>query len=181
MINLGSTTIPYEPYGSGKWYKKEYIGKFIINGSESYTFEVDTNSYNYPRYTIYNFDTDYSSQTSSITSFSNLASYCVNPGGYTNYNESFIVRYISGQKTRVDLMSSSLGETTANGFKTWLGTHNLEVRYIKATPNDIEITNETLIQQLDNLEKLKSYNGVTNINCSGNLSAILGVSAIKGE
>ena len=43
-----------------------------------------------------------------------------------------------------------------------------------------EITG-TLKDQIKALYNLKSYNGVTNINCSGNLSAILSVSALKGE
>lgn len=58
---------------------------------------------------------------------------------------------------------------------------NLVIYYVVATPNDIEITNTTLIEQLNNLEKAQSYNGITNISSNGNLPIVLGVSALKGE
>jgi hypothetical protein len=68
-----------------------------------------------------------------------------------------------------------------SSIKDSLSSKEVWLYYVLATPNDIEITNETLIEQLDNLEKMKSYNGITNISSSGNLPIVLGVSALKGE
>ena len=42
-------------------------------------------------------------------------------------------------------------------FKTWLSTHNVEVYYALETPIDIEITDPTLLAQLDALEQITQY------------------------
>ena len=42
-------------------------------------------------------------------------------------------------------------------FKTWLSTHNVEVYYALETPIDIEITDPTLLAQLNALEQITQY------------------------
>jgi hypothetical protein len=58
---------------------------------------------------------------------------------------------------------------------------NFVAYYILETPTYTEITNETLLNELNELEKMMSYNGQTNISVSGNLPMILDVTALKGE
>ena len=53
---------------------------------------------------------------------------------------------------------------TLEDYKTWLGTHNTILYYVLATPTTTEITDSTLISQLDNLEKAYSYDTQTNIS-----------------
>jgi hypothetical protein len=53
--------------------------------------------------------------------------------------------------------------------------------YPLTTPTYTEITNENLIEELNELDKMMSYNGQTNISVNGNLPMILDVSALKGE
>lgn len=49
------------------------------------------------------------------------------------------------------------GTTTVAQFKSWLSTHNVEVYYALETPIDIEITNPTLLAQLNALEQIAQY------------------------
>jgi hypothetical protein len=57
----------------------------------------------------------------------------------------------------------------------------LKILYPLATPTYEEITNTNLLNELNELEKMMSYNGTTNISVSGNLPMILDVTALKGE
>ena len=52
-------------------------------------------------------------------------------------------------------------------FKTWLSTHNIEVYYVLETPIDIEITDPTLLAQLNALEQITQYKH-TYITITGN-------------
>jgi hypothetical protein len=48
-------------------------------------------------------------------------------------------------------------------FKTWIASNNVPIYYPLATPTDTEITNEALIEQLDNVASAPLYTGVNNI------------------
>ena len=50
-----------------------------------------------------------------------------------------------------------------DSFKSWLSTHNTIVYYELATPIEETITDTTLINDLNNLQDLLSYDGTTNI------------------
>ena len=50
----------------------------------------------------------------------------------------------------------SYGKTTQE-WKNWLSTHNVEVYYALATPIEIEITDPTLLAQLNALEQITQY------------------------
>ena len=174
MINLGSTALPYEPYGSGIWYKKEQIGKVTLTGANTENWRRDNLQSGLSYYSFY-CDT-YANQLLANATIvcdkliNNTTVYSTDAQGlYCNYSGAL----------RLKILDNTLTDVT--NLRTYLGTHNLLVYCALSTSNDIQITNTNLISQLDNLEKLKSYNGVTNINCSGNLSAILSVSALKGE
>lgn len=56
-----------------------------------------------------------------------------------------------------DLLDTTSLETRVNSFKTWLSTHNTEVYYVLETPIDIEITDPTLLAQLNALEQITQY------------------------
>lgn len=65
------------------------------------------------------------------------------------------------------------------GFKTWLSTHNVKVKYVLETPTYILLDN-TLQTQLDNIEKMMSYDEQTNISqVNDDLPFILDISALK--
>lgn len=164
-------------YKSGdKWYKKEQIYKIanktnwsVDNIASNNRAVINLSGNGFP----YSSDIGYATANAISNCFIGIAQ--LNQTSTTSINNVAInnanmyIKFADTINTKA-LVKEQLDSMT-----------NLEIYYVVATPQDIEITNETLISQLNNLEKMYSYNGVTNINCSGNLSAILSVSAIKGE
>ena len=130
---------------TGKWYKDEKISKVIFDGTETF---VDQSNGAYAtnisdKYSRYGTDgllcSHYSLRTGTTTS---------------NYFG------IDNDTTRVRFWN--VGKTLSD-FKTWLSTHNVELYYQLATPQLIEITDETLIEELDELLEIRTYFGQTNI------------------
>jgi len=152
-------------YKTDKWYLHKEIGEITYIGAsgENWTY------YNGIVY-IDN------------SNIKNIGSGIVNTDFYTNYFKVENSKcYIVGQRLHIVLSSFGLSSiTTASDFKTWLSTHNTEVRYILATPTDTEITDTTLINQLDNIENAFSYEGTTNIGQVNNDKPfILDTTALK--
>lgn len=72
------------------------------------------------------------------------------------------------------------GNTTLEDFKTWLSTHNTKVQYALLTPTNTEITETTLINQLEAIRKAQSYDDQTNITQTNeDLPFILNIEALK--
>lgn len=72
--------------------------------------------------------------------------------------------------------------TSLDAWKTWLSSHNMTVYYALATPTDTQITDATLVGQLDALAEAKSYNNQTNVVVTAageNLPATLCVEAYR--
>jgi hypothetical protein len=148
MINEGSTALPYEPYGTG-WYLNKQIGKVVLDGSESYNSNQST-------------ETDIRFTQTALTN----KRPSINNTGYSNY---FLVRAES-YKNGISLYAGDnnlyiwISKSIANdisSFKTWLSTHNATLYYVLATPTYTEITDTTLISQLEAIKY--SYNNQTNI------------------
>ena len=59
--------------------------------------------------------------------------------------------------------SSGIDVSTYTLLNTWLSTHNTIVYYVLATPTNEEITDTTLIGQLNAIENAVSYDTQTNI------------------
>jgi hypothetical protein len=88
---------------------------------------------------------------------------------------------LSASETAFTIRIKDTNYDDINQFKTWLASNNVELLYVLATPTYTEITNENLVNELNELEKMMSYNGQTNISVNGNLPMILDVTALKGE
>lgn len=182
QLEQGSTATTYEPYtetiqllslgsielakigtytdrifkSSGKWYVYKAVGKFVLNGSETITQNSATFE-NVIRYTIYKaHNVDVMNITSKGTGFNNqlpiLNSYDGDSEHLYIYNN---VLYMFYDKTKI---------TGLNALYTFLSNNNLIVYGRFTTPTTTEITDTTLIEQLNNLENLKSYNNQTNIS-----------------
>ena len=192
MVEKGSTATTYEQYynielckignyqdyiykSNDKWYKKGYIGKVVFTGANSegwvasrgtspYVYEIAINDY---------------MRTNELTCICDhfLAVTNGTYGAMTDGQCRF--RYYSDSNNMFYVCTTN--STNVTNFKTWLASNNTDLRYVLATATDTEITNTSLINQLNNIEKLMSYNGTTNISVSGNLPIILNVKALKGE
>lgn len=119
---------------NGILFVERKIGTLELTGDKGWTYEYATGAgWGGPRFTIYNIDTDYDSAISPIYALSDYFKYTLYPNNYVAYDETFIMRYIAGQKTRIDIVSNELGmqAINANDFKTWLNDKKPIVQYVK--------------------------------------------------
>lgn len=136
---------------AGKWYLKKNIGKVVLDGSESW-YQWGT-------------DTFYITKLSSVrTGLSNYFKYNSTVTGASQLSNGEFFIHDSANNNAVIFRNSSY--TTVADFKTWLTTHNTEVYYVLDTPTYEEITDSTLISQLEAIKL--SYNGQTNISQENN-------------
>lgn len=195
MIEKGLTASPYTPYVSqsyqisledielckigdyqdyiykdnGKWYKHSEIGKQILDGTEAWVYSVVNLVF-------------YSDVLQSPPVVKNSSRFYCNRFNYVSWNTSF-ENMLNGQgRYQADgnhrIIFKHYDYTTSNDFKNWLSTNNTIVYYVLATPTNTEITDQTLIAQLDNFEKAISYNTQTNISQENNdLPFIISASA----
>lgn len=65
--------------------------------------------------------------------------------------------------------------TTTSGWTTWLASNNITVYYVLATPTDTQITDSTLISQLDAVAGASAYAKMTKFTAtsSGDLAAVM--------
>ena len=163
-INLGTIELckigDYQDYiykDNGKWYKHSEIGKVVLDGSETWTYSTSNvvfysdviRELAMPR-TIYYCNRFF--RVDITTTYANMKN------GETKYDSANVCR----------LITKMTNYTTSNDFKNWLSNNNTSVYYVLATPTNTEITDQTLITQLDNFEKAKSYNNQTNISQENN-------------
>ena len=190
QMEIGSTAHSYTPYGkaielckigdyqdtivkdNGKWYLNKQIGKVVLDGSENY------NAYN--NTFILNFD------------FNPRMKPTINNGRLPlikckyllpiTWNESwatiqsfFAMNEIGEKRIRMSLPNMELAD-----FKTWLQSNNMPIYYVMETPTYTEITDSTLISQLETLLKARSYLGQTNITQTNNdLPFIINATALR--
>ena len=187
QVHLGSLELAsigtYQDYiyfdvDEGKWYKHNLIGKLTLNGNETdMAAQQATNS---PNYTYF------------YTAFYDSL---IKPNVYDGICNKFVVRKSSMQvgtqvdsdtinigdngyaKIRCMILSSRLESADLSGVRQWLANNLPIIYYISATATDEEITDETLIQDLDNIYAMMSVEGTTIIEVSGNLSANIKVRA----
>ena len=159
QIELGSSATTYEPYGTN-WYLHKEIGKVVLDGSEdSWRSEGGGAPYTLDVSNLYkNDDLD-----------TLMSNYYVGTHWNANWNDySYLV---SPNKANVSTPRIKFKNGDVSGlanFKTWLSTHNTIVYYVLAIPTNTIIEDETLLEQLNALEKMKLYDGVTNISIMAN-------------
>lgn len=149
LDNATKQTLTY-----GKWYLHKEIGKVVLDGSESWTLASGVlyissindylNSGNIP----------YSNYYKGISNVANV----------TNINNNNICFKNAVTPARLYIRDDS--QASASDFQTWLSTHNTIVYYVLATPTNTEITDSTLISQLE--KAWYSYKGQTNISQENN-------------
>ena len=142
---------------TGKWYKDEKINKAVFDGSEDWKKYGSSK-----RFYLQNL-----SDIIAPSSNTEIAKIICN--SFTVYSSSD-----TSSNTNIDGISvdtagvlmirlAEYNDKTLDEFKTWLSTHNVGLYYVRLTPQLIEITDETLISELDELLKLRTYYGQTNI------------------
>ncbi len=160
-------------YKSGEnWYKKAYIGKVVLNGSESWTGYTDlgTNARAY-----------FAKNGIALRS----AGYCSHFNAITtqtwNTDETGIMfTPVSVSLIGIKIPENKLATQNTDGIKNWLSTNNVTAYYILEVPIEEQITNAELIEQLNAILNAVSYEDQTNISQENdNLPFILDVSTLK--
>ena len=158
-VNLGTMELckigNYQDYickDNKKWYKYGVIGKHVFTGTEEDISLQSINSYG-----IANFFVPISNFISTPLKCSHLMEQ--NTSIATTQNEGMLGT-ANGPYIR---LNSSRASNVAD-FKTWLGANDPSVYYRLRTPEATEITDTTLISQLNALAGAESYSGQTNIS-----------------
>lgn len=151
------------------WFKREYIGKVVLDGSENWTVN-GTGTPNYFYQTTIQNGADQSIPNRALSShyiLTDVFSSNTNQGFWTSIG-SLRIRYGT--------------EMTISDFKQWLSQNNVTVCYLKGSYNDIPITDTTLINQLNDIyNNAHSYKGTTNVTSTyedGNEQMYLDASAL---
>ena len=188
MIQKGSKATSYSPYGiipiklnsspdgtirdaiigtPDNWVKREYIGKVVLNGSETIQYTSANNRFDF---SVSNCKPGSSGKPNVISN-----NYT---GKYSFDNYSIFSTSYGNQIAIIDNRF-----TNVNDFKTWLSTHNTIVYFQKTEYTDIPITDTTLINQLNDIyNNAHSYNGTTNITTTyedGNEQMYLDIEVLK--
>lgn len=146
MLNEGSTALPYEPYGNN-WYIEKNIGKVVYNGTEADSFWAMNTGGGIRRFTQAN-------------GISNLYS----NGDGVRYATLFINDHFKNSVNNEEGASFRYNNqiyfyyntaTSVSEWKTWLQSNNVTVYYVLSTPTYETITNENLIEQLNNIQDMQ--------------------------
>ena len=184
-VSLGNIELckigDYQDYiykNNGKWYKHKVINKYICTGEENWTYSI------------------YWSKTNTNVFYANVKDDINFPDWNSNTSIcNYFITYSRNDMYSLDdngfCFSGTVGITGASftirinkaiatdlaTFKSWLSTHNTILYYVLATPTDTEITDTTLISQLEEISKTLSYEGQTNI--TSNTIALFNVEAYQ--
>lgn len=195
QLELGSTATTYEPYqGATKtvdlgsielakigtyqdyiyksgddWYIHKEIGKSVVTGSESETWTTaDSQNTGDTFYAgCRNIDSDGPIETGKDNLISDYFRQISNIWGGDDVG-SQIIPSQNWYKLRFRVLKTDLATVDLAGMKAWFAAHNTTVYYILATPTDTQITDATLIGELDGLEGTKLFIGENNVLVTAN-------------
>ena len=176
QLEEGSVRTPYQPFvpyhyelckigtyqdriykNDGKWYIEKQVGKAIFNGSTTLSqLQASTNTTR----VVATIGSEYGAPLSTIQL--PLCDYFT--GSSSVWSTDIQGAYIQSRYTVLRANNATVG-TTLDSFKTWLTSHPTTVYYALATPTTTEITDETLLLQLNFLASL--YEGENNISLMG--------------
>ena len=147
------------------------INKIILNGTQEIWLGRNTSPY------VYALAINDYKRTEENICLSNYFISTIN-GTYGSMTDGQIkFRYYTDNAKNLYICTTKF--STVETFKTWLSTHNTIVYYVSSTPTTTEITNNTLIEQLNTLEQALSYNNQTNISqTNNNLPFIINATAL---
>ena len=176
-LNLGNIELNaidnYKDYfkkENGKWYKVENIGSYTFEGNENFSFtDVETINQRFDiKTSALNIACLHDQQYKLFTHFRNK------PNNDGIWGEYYMSRDWVVIKDNDNIM------TSLEDFKAWLSANKPTIYYARISPIDIEITDTTLINQLNEISQAVSYDDTTNISqINANLPFIINAEAVK--
>lgn len=176
-ISLGSIELckigNYQDYiykSGNDWYVYKEIGKAVLNGSEAWTVHSQIHN------NIYGFRLDIGTIPSNGAGVKSDNFYAV---PWTTYQGDGVDGRSYGMITTLQSSGSYMyisqpnaSVITLSDFTSWLGSHNTTVYYALATTTNTQITDATLIGQLNSIHQFLTRYGYSS-TVSGNLPIII--------
>ena len=185
QIEVGSQATTYAPYFTpielakigdyqdkiykedSKWYIEKQVGKVVLDGTQTITITnwraTETSvGWIYP-YSLTNNACQSSSDHASPVLSNNFTTH-----SYADlYNKSVDngIATFNGSSYGIVIRAADTSLTSASAINAWLSTHPTTVYYALATPTTTEITDSTLLSQLNFIANL--YGGTNNIMLVG--------------
>lgn len=157
----------------GTWYIRRAIGKVVLDGTENWGGSLYGGYYRAYAYV------DDALQVAASADFVGLSDYFHKDAGLFSTSTISEGMFCLYKNTAQLFFSAPISVQTNSDWKIWLGTHNTTVYYVLATPTDEEITDQDLIDALDELyDQAHAYKGHTHITATaadGNAPAVLSV------
>lgn len=139
---------------SNKWYLHKEIKKILLNGTEGWS--VSNNVFYLTSISDYINSSGKICLSDKYTAINNTS---VGTSAITQNNS--ICFFATNTNPRLYIRDERFNNVKA--FKAELSKNNVKVYYPTTTPTDTEITDATLITQLEEISKTLSYQGQTNI------------------
>ena len=166
-VNLGTMELckigTYQDYiykDNKKWYKYGAVGKAVFDGTENWIKSGNSGDYFFcGALAGGNIPFQAKMGTASDSKFNYFVK-----GNKSSNAEVFDMYNGTDYYTTIALYLSTSKATDVASFKTWLTTHNTILYYVPLTATTTEITDATLISQLEALAGAESYSGQTNIS-----------------
>ena len=156
-LNKMDTAQDYFYKENNKWYKHEEILKTVFDGTE----EGWNNLYGQSLFSLSKyFDNNPFVVGNGLSNYYKYNSIQSGIDAGTAHGD-FALQVSSGQYYHIFFKNTNF--ITVADFKTWLSTHNTEVYFIRKNSIEIEITDTTLISQLNAIKEAMSYYKQTNI------------------
>ena len=141
---------------NGRFYLEKNTNKIILNGDETIEMFSVTGGKLFRCRDI----------AISVSDISPVSNYFMGvPNSASRYAETIYYNYsASADRMVFDILTTKF--TTVAEFKSWLSTHNTELLFAipRSSTTTTEITDATLISQLNALAGAESYSGQTNIS-----------------
>lgn len=154
-------------YKSGEdWYVHKETGKVTFTGAETETWSLAQAATGYFR-----------ASTASGESHADNNGYCnefINRGSQAHGAYEYVWVQPNANAFYIQVLNTRANDVSS--FKTWLSTHPATI-YYDIAPTDTQITNATLISELEDLLSATTYSGTTYITVSGDLASPLEVVA----
>ena len=139
---------------TGKWRIEKQVGKVVLDGTEAWPYY---SSYGGFRYRNNDFNVSSNNPSEDLI----CSHFTVATVRGTSPTAPVIKTYaLNTDSTYIFLCD---GTSDVDAFKSWLSTHPTTVYYALATPTTTEITDQTLIDQLEALASATLNQGVNNI------------------
>ena len=165
----------------GGWYKKKYVKKVVYDGSEDENWNVTaTNQYAYTS-DLASVILKPASNSTPYVGLCNLLKIKSYSDVYTNHSEGSSCSSGGNVNFHINNVTDADGFSVAT-WKTYLSNNNIILYYVLATPTTEQITDTTLVSQLNAIKNAISYDDETNISqTNANRPFIISASAVKNS